>query len=128
QRFSSLDECVRYGKPQDLCQAAYDEALAAHARSAPVYISNEACLAGVDVSQCASTEIRENDGNPRQVFMPRMAGFSIARAGRDGPENGEGAATGGGGHAYYGGRYRGSPLYQSGKIPDGYWGPRELRA
>ncbi|RDI60889.1 DUF1190 domain-containing protein [Microvirga subterranea] len=128
QTFASVADCVRYGKPQGLCQATYDEALATHVRSAPIFDSNEECQARVDVDRCVGVKVSQGGGTPRTVFAPMMAAF------RTGPnvtekqdEGSGGGGSGGGGYFYNRSRYHGEPIYRSRRHPDGYWTASEMK-
>jgi uncharacterized protein YgiB involved in biofilm formation len=129
QSFSSVSDCVRYGKPQALCQSAYDEALAEHVRSTPIFNSDEECRTGVDVNHCISIPVQRSDGTIQTLFAPLMAGYLIGTNINKQPDKEESSGGGstGGGYVYNRRVYHGSPIYQSSRYTDGYWTSSELK-
>jgi len=101
----SVAQCEAGGwMSREQCQAAHDEALAAHATSAPRFESQADCES--EFGQCTP---QEQAG--RTSYLPPMSGFLIgymlANAGRRSPAMGAPVAAGGAG---FGGA---APLYRS---------------
>lgn len=124
QSFTSVADCVQYGKPEGLCRFAYEKALSEHAEFAPTFGSNEECLKSVDVDQCFPVQVGQADGSAGLVFMPVIGGFMLSKALSERREE-ENQSRG---YSYNGGYYHGSPIYRSRKHADGYWTSAELKS
>jgi len=123
QSFLSVKDCVAAGGAQELCQTAYDRAVAEHRSSAPKFASKEDCEKTLDVSQCMPMRFDRADGSYSDVFMPAMAGFLIANAvARQDDRN----SGGGSGYSYGGKYYHSGPIYGSRDYPGSYRRSTEL--
>lgn len=74
--FSSPDACASAGTDRAACEAAFAEAAAEHAETAPRYDARAVCEEQHGEGNCAVEE-RPGGGS---VFLPLMAGFMLGQA------------------------------------------------
>jgi uncharacterized protein YgiB involved in biofilm formation len=98
--YTSIQHCIDAGNSQSACSSAYNAALNAHREKAPRFDTKEECLRGVDVNDCVMTSVRGPDGAMRNVFVPLMAGYILARQ----QQSSSSYSGGSGGRAFYASR------------------------
>ena len=99
--FTDIAACTTAGYTQESCRTSYEKALKEHQEKAPRFATKEECLKSVDVTDCATMQVRQPDGSMLNMFVPLMAGYMLANVVQ---------RLGGGGS--YGGYY-GGPIYTS---------------
>lgn len=111
-QFTSVNECVKAGFPDSLCQSSYNAAFLEHQRSAPQFNNLKTCEQEWGNQHCMPfAGANYNSGaSASSIFVPLLAGFVVSQALQrryydDGYVDID----------YYGGYggYRGSPIYRS---------------
>ncbi|GGA99351.1 hypothetical protein GCM10011491_29530 [Brucella endophytica] len=77
--FKSVDQCVQAGTNEQVCQAAYQDAMRAHLDGAPRFNGQAACEAEYGAGQCTETRAAAGSGSSGSFFMPFMAGYMLSR-------------------------------------------------
>jgi uncharacterized protein YgiB involved in biofilm formation len=77
--FSSVDECVKWGVEQSVCQGEYQSALSQHLRDAPRFDGMAACEAEYGAGRCM-TQPRTDGSGAGNFFIPFMTGYLVSSA------------------------------------------------
>lgn len=103
-QFTTVTECVRAGFADDLCQSSYNAAWQEAQKSAPKFNTLKDCEQDWGSQQCV--QYSSGSGySASNVFVPMLAGFVVSQALQR-------RYNEGGGIGYYGGGYRGYPIYR----------------
>lgn len=116
--FASLEECRAAAQPGLDCDAAWTQAQAEHAATAPAFADQQQCEAEWGEGQCQTAQ--RNGGS---VFIPLLAGFLIGRALTGGGMFGARPLYRDRNGGYYGGGYGGRTYYGSGGLQNGRFQP-----
>lgn len=81
--FTSVDQCVSAGMDQQVCQAAYQDAMRAHLATAPRFDGMAACEAEFGSGKCAEepkSTVTNNTSATGSFFMPFLSGYLLSSA------------------------------------------------
>lgn len=111
-QFTSVNECVKAGFPDNVCQSSYNAAYLEHQRSAPQFKNLKSCEQEWGDQHCLQYSPSSSGigTSASSIFVPMLAGFVVSQALQrryydDGYIDID----------YYGGYggYRGSPIYRN---------------